>query len=302
MKWNPLRSACVATLMSSIAMMHPCASRAQQAAKSPVELVRLTVQREIASSNSNTRVMFTDRKTTPHGSQTKLLVETREGMAGMVVANNDAVLSSQQRLAEQARLAMMTSNPEELKKKQRTEKEDSERVTRIMKALPDAFLYEADGSENGTQEVGGEGKALIRLKFRPNPAYSPPSRVEQVLTGMQGQLLIDSQQHRIAKIDGTLGRDVSFGWGILGHLDKGGRFLVEQAEVTKEDWEITRMNLSFTGKVLLFKSLNIKSDETFSDFQRVPGNLSFKEGVELLKQKAAEFLVSQPQPANSKPQ
>ena len=52
---------------------------------------------------------------------------------------------------------------------------------------------------------------------------------------------------------------------------------MEQAEVTKEDWEITRMNLSFTGKVLLFKSLNIKSDETFSDFQRVPGNLSLKD-------------------------
>jgi len=53
---------------------------------------------------------------------------------------------------------------------------------------------------------------LVRLKFRPNPKYSPPSHVEQILTGLEGYLLIDADQHRIAKIDGTLGKEVGFGW------------------------------------------------------------------------------------------
>jgi hypothetical protein len=34
---------------------------------------------------------------------------------------------------------------------------------------------------------------------------------------------------------------------------------------------------------LLFKSIAIKSEEQFSDFRRVPTNLSFAEGVALLK-------------------
>ena len=33
----------------------------------------------------------------------------------------------------------------------------------------------------------------------------------------------------------------------------------------------------------MFKSIGMISDETFSDFQRVPNDLTFAQGVELLK-------------------
>ena len=257
--------------------------------ESPIELVRLTVQRELAPGNGNAKVMFMDRKETPHGSETKLMVETREAMAGLVCATNDQPLTPEQRQAEEARLSGLAHNPEALKKKQRSEKEDGERIARIMKALPDAFLYEPDGTAVGNQEIGKAGDQLVRLKFRPNPKYSPPSHVEQVLTGMAGYLLIDANQHRIAMIDGTLNREVGFGWGILGHLDRGGHFLVEQARVFEGDWEITHMSLSLTGKELLFKSIHIESDEVFSKFRLVPSSLSFAEGVDLLKKQEAEL-------------
>ena len=65
--------------------------------------------------------------------------------------------------------------------------------------------------------------------------------------------------------------------------------MVEQAEVFKERWEITRMSLSFTGKILLFKSLNIKSDEVFNNFRPVPSDLSFVQGVELIKKQQSEL-------------
>jgi hypothetical protein len=113
---------------------------------------------------------------------------------------------------------------------------------------------------------------------------------------MQGYVLIDADQHRIAKIDGTLAKEVGFGWGILGHLDRGGHFLVEQAEVIPGDWELTHMSLSFTGKELLFKSISVKSDEVFSNFQSVPTNLTFAQGVELLKKQEAELAENQQRP------
>jgi hypothetical protein len=269
---------------------------ADQPSESPVELVRRTVQQEIAPGNGNARAMFVDRKETPRGSQTKLIVETREGMAGMLVAINDKPLTPEQRQGEEARLSELANNQEALKKKQKSEKEDEERETRIMKALPDAFLYEPDGTTGGNQTIGKAGDQLVRLKFRPNPKYTPPSHVEQVLTGMQGYLLIDADQHRIAKIDGTLTKEVGFGWGILGHLDRGGHFLVEQTEVIQGDWEVTHMSLSFTGKELLFKSLNIRSDEVFSDFRPAPSNLNFAQGVELLKKQEAELAENRQQP------
>ena len=272
----------------------------QQVSESPVDLVRRTVEREIAASDSEQKAMFTDRKVTAHGSQTTLMVETRQGMVGMMIAVNDKPLTQEQRQAEEAHLANLVDNPEQLKKKQRSEKEDAERTTKIMKALPDAFIYEADGSEGGNQHVGGEGHHLIRLKFRPDPRYTPPSHVEQVLTGMQGYLLIDADKCRIAKIDGTLIKDVGFGWGILGHLDKGGRFLVMQAEVLNDRWEVTRMSLSFTGRMLLFKSLKIKSDEVFSNFHPVPSDMTFAQGIALAKKQQSELAENHPQAGDPK--
>jgi hypothetical protein len=273
---------------------------AGQASESPIELVRRTVQREIAPGNSSAKAIYTDRKETQHRSQTELVVETKQGTAEILVNLNGKALSPQQQQTEDTRLSELANNPEALRKKQKSDREDSERTTRIMKALPDAFLYEPEGTEVGSQEMGRAGAPLVRLKFRPNPQYTPPSHVEEVLTTMQGYILIDAEQHRVAKIDGTLSKDVGFGWGILGRLDRGGHFLVQQAEVIKGDWEITRMTLTFKGKELLFKRISIESDEVFSNFRPAPANFTFAQGVELLKKQEAQLAENRQQPEGDK--
>jgi len=256
---------------------------------SPQQLVHEAVQNELAASRAaSTHFLFKDEKKTVHLSQTRLLVETRDATAGMLVAENGQPLNPQQRQAEEARLESYVRNPEQLNRKRKQEKDDSEHMERIMQALPEAFLYQQDGTETGSATLGRPGDQLIRLKFRPNPNYTPPTRVEQVLTGMAGRLLIDANEMRIAEIDGILEKDVGFGWGIFGHLDQGGHFLVQQALVVGHTWDVTRMQLAFTGKILLFKKININSTEIFSDFQPVPVDLTFAQGIELLKRHAAQ--------------
>jgi hypothetical protein len=49
------------------------------------------------------------------------------------------------------------------------------------------------------------------------------------------------------------------------------------------------MDLNFTGKVLLFKSLKIQSHDTASHFRRVPDQLSFVEGVALLNRQNGQL-------------
>ena len=192
-------------------------------------------------------------------------------------------LSPEKRQAEDERLNHLATDHDALRRKQKQEKDDADHTNRIMKALPDALIYEYAGKEPGKEGLGKPGHELVKLNFRPNPDYDPPSHTEQVLSGMQGHILVDANENRIAEIDGTLVKDVGFGWGILGHLDKGGEFLVKQGEVGDNTWEVTRMRLSFTGKALLFKTLNIQSDETYSNFRPAPPDLSFAQGVELLK-------------------
>lgn len=260
----------------------------------PNELVRRTVENEIRTNNQGTKYMCRQRKESRSGSQTRLMVETRDAIVGMVVANNDQPLNQEQRRAEYGRIEHFLSDPAELNRKRSQEKENAERVNLILKALPDAFLYESDGTETGSPGVGKPGDQLVRLKFHPNPKYDPPSRVEQILVGMQGVILIDAEKQRIARIDGTLFKDVSFGWGILGHLDRGGHFQVDQADVGDNNWGIARMDMAFTGKILLFKNIDFKVTETYSDFHPVPADLTFAQGIQLLKQQQASVAQNHP--------
>lgn len=275
---------------SALLMVILCAVSAAAEDANPADLVRRAVHNEIASNQAGagSHFMFRDEKKTPQSSQIKLIVETRDATAGLLVMQNGHPLNPQEEKMEEARLANYVQNSSELHKKRKQEREDAEHTERILSALPDAFLYERDGTQQGSEYVGRQGDQLLQLNFRPNPKYDPPSHVEQVLTGMHGHLLIDVTQERIAEIDGTLQSEVAFGWGILGHLNPGGRFLVRQADVGNHSWEVTRMELSFTGKVLLLKKLNIHSMDIFSDFHAVPNDLSFAQGVELLKKEAAE--------------
>jgi hypothetical protein len=276
-------------LVSALAFSQtsPPPSQPQAPQVDPVELVRKAVKNELkADQGVAEHFMFRGIKSTSKGSTTRLYAETKEGSAGLVIAYDGKPLTSDQQQAEEARLDRFLHNPEELRKKRAQEHEDAERTTRIMRALPDAFLYECAGDETGTGGIGKTDDPLVKLKFRPNPNYQPPSRVEEVLTGMKGNILVDAVHYRIASIDGTLFKSVGFGWGILGHLNAGGHFVVHQRDVDNV-WEISSMTVNFTGKILLVKSLNIESTETYSDFKRISNDLSFAQAVELLKKEGA---------------
>jgi hypothetical protein len=265
---------------------------AQQATVSsyqnPAELVRKAVQNEIKAANDDSaRFLFRGIKTTPQGSTTRNYVETKDATAGLVIAYNDKPLAPEQRRDEEARVQRFIDHPEELQKKREQERANAERTLRITRALPDAFLFEYAGEVSGSDGIGRPGAPLVKLNFRPNPHYEPPTRVEEILTGMEGYVLVDTARYRVASIDGTLFKEVGFGWGILGHLDRGGRFVVQQQEVGDNSWEFSSLTLNFTGKIMLFKNLSIVSTEVFNGFRQVPSNLTFAQAVELLKKEDA---------------
>lgn len=253
---------------------------AQEATKvAPTDLVRAVVVNEVAAAkDTNPKFMFRSLRKNQKGAQNRIYVQANETTASMTVSENDQPVSSQKEQAELERLRGLANNPDQLRRRQEHEKQQMEHTLRILKALPDAFCYEYVGTE-----AGQNGSQLVHLKFKPNPAYSPPSTVEQILQGMNGDLFVDAKARRIARIDGTLFKDVNFGWGIFGRLDKGGTFQVQQADTGGNNWAITAMSLRLTGKILLLKSINLTTDETFQDFRRVPDDLPFARAVEMLE-------------------
>src|ERR1700681_230187 len=93
----------------------------------PSELVKRAVENEVRNNNQGPKYMCRQRKETPAGSQTKLMMETRDAMVGMVVAYNDQPLNQQQRRDEERRIERFLNQPAELERKRKQEKESAER-------------------------------------------------------------------------------------------------------------------------------------------------------------------------------
>ncbi len=253
----------------------------------PAVLVRRTIDNELKPSHSTTRFMYRVTKKMPDRTETKQMVETSSAVLGRLIAINGKPLTAEQRQKEDKRLERLVKDPSQMTAKRKEQQDDDARTRKMVGALPDAFVYQYAGIEQ--RAPWGE---LVELKFKPNPNFNPPARETMVYKGMEGMMWIAVPQYRLAKIEAKLFRDVTFGWGILGHLDSGGQFQVEQQPITSSDWEPTHMVLNFTGKALLFKTIKIRQDETTSDYRAVP-DMSVAQVLELLKKSDGEVAEMQ---------
>jgi hypothetical protein len=248
----------------------------------PAALMNLVINQELQVHDRG-KFMYREWRKTPEDTKTKEIIETVDGAVALLLAVNDQPLTPEQHAGEDARLQKLLQDPNIQKQKEKEQKQDDERVRKMFRELPSAFLYQYAGTE-----AGPEGER-IRLTFTPNPQWEPPSRETSVFRGMNGDVLVAVPELRLARMGATLFREITFGWGILGHLDKGGHFIVEQSKIGPQRWEATYMNVQFTGKALFFKNIDMREEERLSNFRPVPEGLSLAEGVERLKKSTEEL-------------
>ena len=200
------------------------------------------------------------------------IVETKVGSLSRLLSIDGRPLDAKQQQKESRRIQRLVSNPGEQRRLQQASSRKAEQGERLFKILPDVFVFRYAGCEGD----------LIKLSFRPNPNFRPPSIEARVFQNMEGEMTVDSKQERLAAINGHLMEDVKFGGGVLGHLDKGGKFEVRQTEVAPGQWQMTVLVVDMKGKVLLFKTIDVQQVESHLDFHRVPDDLTLAQAADIL--------------------
>ena len=148
--------------------------------------------------------------------------ETADGPLTMLVSAGGRPLSSDDQREEQERLNHLLRSPSEQARHRQDYADDEKRIGRILALLPEAFLYEDAGMDNG----------CFHLRFHPNPDYPPHSIEARIFHAMHGEIWIDARYKRLARLDGQLQDNVDFGYGILGRLYKGGWFRLQRTQVS----------------------------------------------------------------------
>ena len=216
------------------------------------------------------------RKSSPRMTSTKDIFESRDGAVARLIAINDRPLSPADEQKEQARLDGLLSDPSRQRHRKQSEDDDTARAMKVLRALPNAFIYQFAGS--GTGPTG----RVEKFTFKPNPDFDPPDLETQILTAMTGELWIDPSEERVVRLEGHLQRDIDFGWGILGRLNKGGWILIEQADVGQHQWRIVRFQMVMSGRVL-FKNKTFDTVEEETNFRSVPVGLGYAQAIQMLR-------------------
>ena len=248
--------------------------------------VRDTINNELkAIDTDHSRWMYRLHREDDKGSTDREVVETTEGNLSKTLLFNGQPLNAEQREKDEQRIHELISDPEARSRREKREKADAEKARQLLKGIPEAFIFTYGGMEDG----------MVRVNYRPNPHYNPPSREMTVYHSMSGTLLIHPSVKRLVRLEGTLFEDVSFGWGLLGHLDKGGSFRVVQKDVGQGHWESVLVDLNIRGRAVIFKTIAVHQKQVFSGFRRLPDDITLNKALEILEKPESSMVSEEPQ-------
>jgi hypothetical protein len=186
-------------------------------------------------------------------------IETVDGPVHRLLLVDGHEPSPSERKQNDERLRDLMQNPRarlELKKKCEA---DEKLLADLLRVMPDAFLFEDQGTQGSFE----------KLVFCPNPTFKPKTNEEKVLHAMSGVILIDLDEKRLARLSAKLTQQVDFGYGVIGHLRKGGTVDVNRIRLAPGIWKTSSFRIDINGRFVFFKTLNKQQDEAHSDFKSV---------------------------------
>jgi hypothetical protein len=267
-----IRLAISLCLLPNIAAQNQPNSEANRQNAAP--LVREVIDNEIEAQLHDTSLWCYREHRQVDGklSQTVEACQTKDGDIERVLAVNGRELNLEETRAEHQRIQQAIAHPEQVRAKQKKDREDGDQQRNMLRAFPEAFLFQCE-SESGN---------LVTLRFRPNPGFRPSNRVAMVFHHLEGTLVVDAKQERLVEVNGRLTSEVRFAGGLLGHLDKNGTFVVKQKDFGEGHWDLSYLSVQMNGKALFFKTIAVLEEKTLFDYQPLPRGASLQQAAEFL--------------------
>ena len=274
-----VHAAAVAILMAAVGS-HRSGAQDLLPSEAAATLVREVVYNELHDHEHHGYWRYWIERRVQGGVSVEQQVETSEGPIKRLAMGNGRPLSATAEQQERARLDRLLTSPLEQARERKQYGQDEARIGRIVALLPDAFVYEYDGQEDG----------CYRLRFHPNPDYPSHSTEARIFHAMSGTLWVDPRYKRLAGLEGHMDENVDFGLGILGRLYKGGWFRLKRVRVSVTDWKTESLEVHLNIRALLLANFTRETSEVRGGFMPVSPGLTLKEGVALLEQPTLQSL------------
>jgi hypothetical protein len=265
-----MRVVCTMAGMLALAASPACSHQHEPAS----QLIREVVYNELRDHDTHSFWRYWIEQHTQDSTRLQEEVETADGPVSRLLQTNGHPPDVESRKEEQARLEKLLDSPQELASHRKDYLDDEIHIALVMSMLPDAYLFEYAGDENGCHHV----------RYRPNPTYVPGTVEARIIHSMMGDLWIDARFRRLSRLEGHLDENVDFGFGLLGRLDKGGWFRMQRIQVSPTEWKTQQLEIHLSGRAFVLKTIARETSELRGGFVAVPAGITLSQGMSILDQ------------------
>jgi hypothetical protein len=152
---------------------------------------------------------------------------------------------------------------------QKQQDNDEKMMAELLHIIPHAFVFE---------DLGKEGQSE-RIAFHPNPEFKPKTYEQEILHALDGIVFVDLQEKRIARLSGSLGTRVVFGYGVIGHVEQGGRTEITRVRLSPQVWKTSAEKIDLDGRFVMLKTINKHQDESRAGFEPVAPDTTFAQAL-----------------------
>jgi len=253
------------------------------------DLVRDVIYNELHDRERDSHWEYRSECVSPAKNVVREQVETANGPVFRLLSQDGKPLDAAQQERESERLEEYIHDPSQIAHVEHAHDNDEAQVAAIMQMVPSAFLFDY---------VGAPADDVVRIAFRPDPAFVPTSYQARIVHALTGTMIVDFRSKRAIDMSGSLAERVDLGYGLFGRVDKGSSFRIHRHQVSATHWKADLIETHVQGKVLLVKSLSKDQREARSDFRPVPGGTTLAEANEMLMEAANEGVQARLVPAS----
>jgi hypothetical protein len=200
----------------------------------------------------------------------ELVIETVDAPVHHLLAVDGSPPSSVQMKEENDRHQELLNNASRRRAIWKQQDNDEKMMAELLRIIPEAFVFE---------DLGKEGKSE-RIAFHPNPEFKPKTYEQRILHALDGIVLVDLQDKRIAHLSGSLGTRVVFGYGVIGHVEQGGNTEITRVRLSPGVWKTSAEKIDIDGRFVMLKTINKHQNESRTGFEPVAPNTTFAQALD----------------------
>jgi hypothetical protein len=197
------------------------------------------------------------------------VIETVDGPVRHLLAVDGHPPTPAQIKEEEDRHQELLKNPSGRRALQKQRDDDDKTMEELLRIIPEAFVFEDQGREGQSE----------RIAFHPNPGFKPKTYEQRILRALDGIVFIDLHDKRIARLSGSLGTRVKFGYGLIGHVEQGGTTEITRVQLSPGVWKTSAEKIDIDGRFVVLKTISKHQDESRTGFEPVAPDTTFAQAL-----------------------